>query len=600
MQSSTLIRRVLCTSFHHRIISSPIKFIPSSPTHYTSINSQCYFCTSSFHTTPQFRFIATTALPNLVVEVGAIIAGVPQLPQPDLNRLTTQLELDAITITKHIVALIESTAADKQEHGDELSSDQSSRERKPAELSLVFCDDTYITKLNKEWRGKDGPTDVLSFEMTEDEDTSIADDAFPVTILGDVILSLDTAQRQAAERGHSLLDECRILLLHGVLHLFGYDHELGEEAYNEMQDAEATVMNRLGWKGSGLMDMVGTGNRSGDDDDDNNGGCGGGGGEGTCLHSSSSSSFSSSSSSTSSSSSSSSIKTASSPHIIIASKYKSDIKLLALDMDGTLLNSQSKLLPSSVTAIKSAIIKGVRVFIATGKARPAAVAALEPSGLTGKGMVVDSHGPGVFLQGLLCYGLNDGKVVAGAHLPAEVVESAFAFSRLHNLPLCGFLGEELVTMRMTPELEELHTRYYEPLPRIIPSLEAILKGPSVRKLLFMTTPDVVQSLVRPHWEAALAEGPAAPMQAVDSMLEIVPRGWNKWRALTALLAAADLPRSVLAAVGDGENDLEMVRESGVGVAMGNAVDSVKEVATMVVGSNDEDGIAEAIEKLGLL
>ena len=173
----------------------------------------------------------------------------------------------------------------------------------------MLCDDPTIRELNREWRGVDAPTDVLSFELEgddevevdyefedekdegggaseqaggeeeeeeddedeeeegeEDEDPKVREAGggggargpppcractmghpqppaparqrplpaaraqLPVTVLGDVIISLDTASRQAAERGHTLLDECRILLIHGVLHLLGYDHEQGERA----------------------------------------------------------------------------------------------------------------------------------------------------------------------------------------------------------------------------------------------------------------------------------------------------------------------------------------------------------------------------------
>ena len=187
----------------------------------------------------------------------------------------------------------------------------------PLELSLVVCDDAHITELNREWRGVDGPTDVLSFELEDDEDetgckpevgprgkrrvrkcstvgacrraapllppagiscccdrcrcplpaaaaaccchhspaisqrgqlqaaspscphapptlapTCLARwpapwPQLPVNVLGDVVISLDTAARQAAERRYRLLDEARVLLVHGVLHLLGYDHEEG-------------------------------------------------------------------------------------------------------------------------------------------------------------------------------------------------------------------------------------------------------------------------------------------------------------------------------------------------------------------------------------
>jgi probable rRNA maturation factor len=86
-----------------------------------------------------------------------------------------------------------------------------------AELSVLLTDDGEIQELNRQHRDKDKPTDVLAFAMDE----SVPD---PRGILGDVVISLDTAARQARSRGRPLLEEVRFLLAHGVLHLVGYDH----------------------------------------------------------------------------------------------------------------------------------------------------------------------------------------------------------------------------------------------------------------------------------------------------------------------------------------------------------------------------------------
>ncbi len=91
-----------------------------------------------------------------------------------------------------------------------------------AELSVLLTDDGEIHRLNREHRGKDKPTDVLAFAMDE----NVPD---PAGILGDVVISLDTAERQARARGRPLLEEVRFLLAHGVLHLIGYDHAEPEE-----------------------------------------------------------------------------------------------------------------------------------------------------------------------------------------------------------------------------------------------------------------------------------------------------------------------------------------------------------------------------------
>lgn len=107
------------------------------------------------------------------------------------------------------------------------------------ELSVVLCDDAFIQPLNRDWRGKDKPTDVLSFSQREGEE---ADEDDPV--LGDVVISLETAARQAAERGHALDHEARVLLVHGVLHLLGYDHEVDDEA-EEMEALERDLLSEL-------------------------------------------------------------------------------------------------------------------------------------------------------------------------------------------------------------------------------------------------------------------------------------------------------------------------------------------------------------------
>lgn len=89
-----------------------------------------------------------------------------------------------------------------------------------AELSVLLCDDATIHALNRDYRKKDKPTDVLAFAMREGDDGHLAGD-----LLGDVIISLETATRQARERGAASRDEVRMLLAHGLLHLLGWDHQ---------------------------------------------------------------------------------------------------------------------------------------------------------------------------------------------------------------------------------------------------------------------------------------------------------------------------------------------------------------------------------------
>lgn len=122
--------------------------------------------------------------------------------------------------------------------------------RSHMELSVVVCDDAFIQDLNLRWRGKDAPTDVLSFAMTEGGGAHL-----DPNVLGDVIISVPTARRQAEEIGHALAREMRVLLAHGVLHLCGYDHERPEDA-PAMRAKEADVLRALGEDPVGLVERA--------------------------------------------------------------------------------------------------------------------------------------------------------------------------------------------------------------------------------------------------------------------------------------------------------------------------------------------------------
>ena len=108
-----------------------------------------------------------------------------------------------------------------------------------AELSLVICDDAFIHPLNRDYRGKDRSTDVLSFSQREGDFAFVGD-----LILGDVIISLETTIRQAQERGHSMEKELTILLVHGILHLLGYDHIEDDDA-EVMAAKEKDILGKL-------------------------------------------------------------------------------------------------------------------------------------------------------------------------------------------------------------------------------------------------------------------------------------------------------------------------------------------------------------------
>jgi probable rRNA maturation factor len=106
---------------------------------------------------------------------------------------------------------------------------------------VLFCDDPVIQALNREYRGVDRPTDVLSFAQHEPV-VGTPNPEQPV-LLGDVIISLETADRQAQAAGHSVRREVEWLLLHGTLHLLGYDDETEEGLHEMLARQEAALFD---------------------------------------------------------------------------------------------------------------------------------------------------------------------------------------------------------------------------------------------------------------------------------------------------------------------------------------------------------------------
>ena len=110
---------------------------------------------------------------------------------------------------------------------------------KKASCSIIIVDNTFIHKLNKEYRGIDRVTDVISFALEDDKSMVIPDD---FRLLGDIYICLDKAKEQAKEYGHSLERELCFLAVHGIYHLLGYDHENEEDAKIMFKKQEEVLM----------------------------------------------------------------------------------------------------------------------------------------------------------------------------------------------------------------------------------------------------------------------------------------------------------------------------------------------------------------------
>ncbi|XP_057479974.1 endoribonuclease YBEY, chloroplastic isoform X2 [Actinidia eriantha] len=304
------------------------------------------------------------------------------------------------------------------------------------ELSVLLCNDEFIRKLNKDWRDEDHATDVLSMSQ------HIPELKLPILMLGDIVISVETAAKQAEERGHTLLDEIRILMVHGLLHLLGFDHEISDEAEAEMEKEEELLLKSLGWKGKGLIQSaydteINSGPRMDNRDDRKK--------EGSLRF------------------------------------YKPKFSYIFCDMDGTLLNSESQISSTTAKALREALSRGVKVVIATGKTRPAVISALKMVELAGKDGIISEFSPGVFLQGLLVYG-RQGREIFRRNLDPSVCREAFLYSLEQKIPLIAFSEDRCLTLFDHPLVDSLHTIYHEPKAEIIPSIDHLLAGADIQDL----------------------------------------------------------------------------------------------------------------------
>ena len=107
-----------------------------------------------------------------------------------------------------------------------------------AELSILLVNDIQMQEMNRLYRNKDKTTDVLAFSMRDGQYPDINP-----AILGDIVISLPTAGRQAKEKGHGIYEEIAVLLIHGILHLIGYDHTRGRKENLRMRKKERELLN---------------------------------------------------------------------------------------------------------------------------------------------------------------------------------------------------------------------------------------------------------------------------------------------------------------------------------------------------------------------
>jgi Cof subfamily protein (haloacid dehalogenase superfamily) len=158
-----------------------------------------------------------------------------------------------------------------------------------------------------------------------------------------------------------------------------------------------------------------------------------------------------------------------------------------------------------------------------------------------------------------------------------------------------YSGARLLTRAVTDNVVAATKNYHEPVPEAVGSLVNYVADMPINKIIAIGQPAGITAL---RWQLTqIIRGEAQVIQAgLATMLEIVPNGSGKGPALAELLKKLNISPDEVMALGDAENDIEMIRMAGIGVAMGNASQAVKDAADFVTGTNDEHGVAQAVEK----
>jgi len=269
---------------------------------------------------------------------------------------------------------------------------------------------------------------------------------------------------------------------------------------------------------------------------------------------------------------------------------KRDIKVIVVDVDGTLLNSNHVLSDRNRETIRKAIDSGIQVVLATGKTRAGAESVIAALNL---------QTPGVFVQGLLIYN-GDGTIRHQQTIDDATVRRVIQYAEASGFSVVIYSGNRLLVKANEPLVDAI-ADYHEPMPQAVGNLVNIVGEVPAHKLFIVGgTPRKIKKL---RWQLNQQVGTQVSFTttAMLDSLEVLPKGASKGNGVRVLLKEMHVSPEQVMAIGDAENDLEMLQLAGLGlgVAVGNATDALKEVAHEVVATNDEHGVAEAIERFVL-
>ena len=272
-----------------------------------------------------------------------------------------------------------------------------------------------------------------------------------------------------------------------------------------------------------------------------------------------------------------------SPAIPFPERYR----LIVADVDGTLLDSRHRLPERVAAAVRATQGRGLAFALATGKMLPSVRSLVEAMAL---------HGPQITLNGAALVLAESGEPLTYTPLRPEDRRLAIETVRAAapDVLITHFMLDDILLDQPDHPLLPVLLSYGEKTIRPVPSLLAEDLPPAAKILLVGTHPQLreLRAIVTP----ILAERVIVTTTAAD-FLEFFNLGAGKGHGLDALLAALQIPSEAVIAIGDGENDLPLFARAGLSVAMGNASEQVRSAADLVIGDNDDAGVADFLDKL---
>ena len=262
-------------------------------------------------------------------------------------------------------------------------------------------------------------------------------------------------------------------------------------------------------------------------------------------------------------------------------------KLIAVDIDGTLLNHEKKLLPQVKESLKQAEEKGMQIALVSGR-MPSGVEVIERA--LGIRCIKVCNAGTYILKGETCIGAE--------YMPNSVLRGiSQRIAEKNNLPLWIFKEKEWFVTGMD-EFIRKEIGYVSYQPKLVDAQKLASQweqsGQRPNKLLVAAEPEKIDEMQRELEGWAWPEIDMA--RSADVFLEIFPKGVNKGKALQAICRELEIPPSQAIAFGDHELDIPLIEAAGVGVAMGNAIPLLKEKADFVTKTIDEAGVAFALER----